>query len=302
MNTQTPDYYSFVKEIFQNKTLVLIVTLSFAVFSVFYSLSLPNIYKSESILTATETTQNNSQTGSSTLQMLGLSGMGNTNISLIDKSLEIMKTPDFFREFYDDEVFLANLMAVDSVNLQTKKITYTQDFDSDDNLFRTKNFSFLEAHSTFLDKVTFEKNKLTNLYVLTVEHQSPIVAKIWSEKIIVKLSEYIKQKEIKKANDSLNYLQNKLVTTKISELKIKFSEMIKSHTQIVMLAEISDNFLFEIIQAPYEPIFKDRPARSIICIFITLIGFLFSIVLVLLKSYYQRNKNSILGLFKTDVQ
>ena len=50
---------------------------------VFYSLSLPNIYKSESILTATETTQNNSQTGSSTLQMLGLSGMGNTNISLI---------------------------------------------------------------------------------------------------------------------------------------------------------------------------------------------------------------------------
>ena len=58
----------------------------------------------------------------------------------------------------------------------------------------------------------------------------------------------------------------------------------------LMLANIEKDYLFSTIDPPFIPLMKSSPSRALICILITLLGGLISILTVLIKHHLRLHK------------
>ena len=69
-----------------------------------------------------------------------------------------------------------------------------------------------------------------------------------------------------------------------------FSRLIEDQTQTIMLASVSDNFLFNIIQRPDAPLLKSEPHRALICVLGALLGGMVSVLAVLALHFSGRTE------------
>ena len=109
-----------------NKKKILKFSSFIALLSVFYTLTLPNIYRAEALLAPAGVQR---ETGMSGLagQFGGLASLAGISIEdeIVSKhelGLEVLKSRKFIREFVDRHKILPELMAVDYWNPNTKKL------------------------------------------------------------------------------------------------------------------------------------------------------------------------------------
>jgi len=301
MEQKQLDIIELIRSLVKGYKLILFITTIFGIGSVIYSLSLDNIYKSQAILSPLDSTQNLDQSRAGAFANLtGVQFGDSANKSLALVAKEVVKTPEFFSNFYENDFLLAQLIAVKGYSPEKRQLIYDKNIFNIEEKEWAQGFSkpnLLEVHGNFINRIEFIKNKNTKFFEISFEHMSPISAKEWLDLIIRDLGEYMKKREVEKAKASLNYLQNQITSTKIPEIRNIFSEVIKTHIQTIMLAEIHENIVFETIQSPYQPIYKDRPSRSFICIFITIFGFFVSVLIVLVKNYVLSNTESLKYIF-----
>jgi LPS O-antigen subunit length determinant protein (WzzB/FepE family) len=74
-------------------------------------------------------------------------------------------------------------------------------------------------------------------------------------------------------------------STNLKELKDGLSQLMQSQMQNLMLASVSDSYIYKVINSPIAPERKSAPSRAFICIFGTFIGFLISSLFSLLRYY-----------------
>ena len=66
------------------------------------------------------------------------------------------------------------------------------------------------------------------------------------------------------------------------------NNLIEGQLKTVALANIKDDYLVTIIDPPFIPEVKSEPSRALICVLITLIGFVFSICISLFFHYFSK--------------
>ena len=77
------------------------------------------------------------------------------------------------------------------------------------------------------------------------------------------------------------------------DVRRSISRLIERELKVLVLAEASDYYIFNVVQSPTLPLLKDRPARSIICIFIFIVGFILTTLIVLIRSNSEPIKEKI---------
>ena len=55
-----------------------------------------------------------------------------------------------------------------------------------------------------------------------------------------------------------------------------------------MYANISDDYIFEVVDSPYIPHERSRPSRAFICIMLTALGFLISCLIVFVLDLFNK--------------
>ena len=138
-----------------------------------------------------------------------------------------------------------------------------------------------EAFEEFLKSFEVIEDKSTGFITITMNHYSPFVAKNWLDGVIQNLDKTMRQEDKIKAMSSIDYLNKQISQTSLAEIRNALSELIKQQTQTLMLVEANENYVFKIIEPPYVPELKAGPSRAIICILGTLLGSIFSIILIL---------------------
>src|SRR5690606_24613901 len=104
-------------------------TFVFAVASVFYALSLPNIYKSEALLAPASEQKGAGLSG----QLGGLAALAGVSLGSgagVDKTalaLEVIKSRDFLGRFIENRIQLHDLMAAESWDLSSNTIRYDEE-------------------------------------------------------------------------------------------------------------------------------------------------------------------------------
>jgi uncharacterized protein involved in exopolysaccharide biosynthesis len=288
------DFIELVSILWLNKKFIVIFTTFAAVTSVFYSLSLTNIYNVKTLLTPT------TSSGSSLIsQYSGLASMAGVNLpnagseNKLDVALNLIKSKKLLDRLSVYESFLPDLMAVKSWNLQTNIITYDQAlYDNKNNKWvRKVSLPFKQIPSSqeslqiFSALVSISQDNKTQLVTLNVDHLSPVVAHQWSLWIVKEINDILANMEISNSQARIDYLNNQIKITPYSELRTMFYELIQESTKSMMLAAVNPEYVLTTIDPPVIPEVKSKPNRALICISGTILGAMLSLLIILVRKY-----------------
>jgi uncharacterized protein involved in exopolysaccharide biosynthesis len=295
------DLKELLYALFQGKWLILFTILLFSIGGIVYSLSLPNIYKSHALLYPTE---QQTDIGGAMKAYSGLAGMAGINFSSQSaesnavKALEKVNSFSFFKENLLPNIFLPNLMAVDSWDKNTSSIKYdTNIFDESKNSW-TRKVSYpkilipsaQESFEVFKGHINVFQEKDSGFVTISVKHESPLIAQKWTLLIVDQLNNYFRTKDKKEAEIAVSYLKNQIAQTSYTEIKQVIAQLMQSRTQQLTLIEVSKYYVFDYIDPPIVMEKKSEPKRSVICILAAFYGLISGMVLVIFR-YLISNKS-----------
>jgi len=301
------DIEEFLGVLWSGKKLIIMTTLLFAIASVIYALSLQNIYKSEAILSLAEgqASQNSSlskYSGLASMAGIDLPSAGQNKGALV---IETVRSRDFLKHLLTFNQVLPSLMAPKDFDVKSSVLFFDEEVYS----FESKKWnrkvkapfkpkpSPLESHEEYIKNVLeIGQNKKTQFITIAIKHISPVFAKEFLDLIIVELNTTLRQKDLVESSQALNYLQEQSVKTTNLGVKNSINSLIKRQLEIKMMANIREDYVVELIETPFQPEKKFEPKRAIICIMITSLGGLLSIIWVLISNYFFNNS---IGAFLT---
>ena len=283
--------------IWHKKLFIGLVTVFFSISAVIYSLLLPNIYESEAILSPVD---KGNGLGSvmrnygSLASLAGINFPNQDNENLTLKALEKLKSLSFFKENIMPNIFLPNLIAVNSWDSETNTIYYDDTIYNKSTNTWTKNYSVendknpspQESYKEFLENhFTISEDKKTGFVNLSVRHQSPLIAKKWTELTVTEINSFYREKDKSESQKAVEYLNNQISKTSLSEVKVVIAELLQKETQKLTLIEANQYYVFDYIDPPAVMEQRIKPRRSLISILGFALGILVGTFLVLVNNY-----------------
>jgi len=285
--------------LWDGKVWISAITAAAAVISVFFALSLPNIYESKALLAPKSDGGSGGLSrlaaqygGLASLAGINLSGVGGGDVSKAALAQEKLKSLSFFTEHLYSEV-LVDLMAVDYWDAASGEVVIdssvynqgTSQWIREVSFPRKAKPSTQEAHVAFLAAIALSEDKQSGFVTLSVQHESPVVAKEWAELLIDRINEEIRSEDVGEAEASIAFLEAQREQTSLVSLDEVFAQLIEEQTKTIMLANVSKDYVFDIIDPPVVPELKSKPSRALICVLGTLLGGMLGIVWVLVRHY-----------------
>ena len=274
---------------------ILSITFIFAVISVFYSLSLPNVYSSSALLAPANKEDNFTSNLGGMSGLAGLAGvnLSQSNASTSDEAVERVKTFDFFSNYFLPNIQLENLLAVKEWDPKSNTLTYDEgSFDVETkkwsgNNINEKNLqpSDQTAYRRYVDIFSISVDDETGFITFSVEHQSPEIAKKWLDIIIYNINEFMREIDKEDAQNAMDFLNETANSTNVQSIKEVIGRIVENKMQTLVLASTNKAYVFKVLDSPIVPEIKSGPIRSIICVIGTLIGGALSLLIVFIQHY-----------------
>lgn len=274
-----------------------------AILSVVYALSLPNIYTSSALLVSTSKQDSLSSSLGNLSGLAGLAGVniqgGNASNSQI--ALKRIESFEFFSTYFLPSIKLENLMAVKNWSAKDNILIYDKNlFDSTNNKWiRRASYpkktipSDQEAFKEYKKILTITLEKDTGIVYLSIDHRSPEIAKNWVDIVIYNINESMREIDKLNAENSINFLNETSKSVKIQSIKDIIGKLLESQMQTLMLASSNKAYVFKTINSPVAPEYKSNPKRSLICILGTILGFILSMLIILINNVKNTSTNRI---------
>ena len=274
------------------RILIFCFTTVVAIASIIISLSITNVYTSESVLV------NRDKQDSPMSNFSGLASLAGVDLSAqgasLNKVMGIIESREFVKHLITFDNVLPSLMAAQSYNANTKEIIF------DDEIYNheTKSWvrdapanrgvvpSYIEAHKEYSEMISMTKDRLTGHVSLKVEHVSPIFAKEFLSLVINEANNVQRNIDVDSSTKALLYLRDQLSRTPQVEIRDSISKLIENQLETQMMASIHDDYVLMTLEPPFIPERKSGPIRSLIVILSTLVGGLLSVGIVLVREYF----------------
>ena len=298
--TDEMNFSDLIRIIWRGKLFIMLVTTTFAVLSVLYSLSLANVYKSEAVLTpATEKSGLNipgQLGGLAAMAGLNLGGSGSTDNTAL--GLELIKSRDFIGRFVERHNLLVPLMATSGWDRGSNALLFDPElYDVQSKTWVRKvnppfqpEPSLLEAHDAFMDNFSVSQDKLTKMIKVSLEHYSPELAAQWLSLLIKDINEEIRQRDLREAERSIVYLNKQIEETNIADVKATLFSLVEEQMKTKMLANVRSEYVFKTIDPPVVPEMKAKPMRALIVVASVMLGFMFSCLIVLFRHVFKSGR------------
>ena len=288
------------------RLLFVVVTSLFTFSVIIYSFAIPNTYISKAILSPTEEQSimdqfAGSYGGIATLAGINLRSQSDMNNS--QKALEKINTLSFFEESILPNIFLPDLMAVKSWNESNNTISYKEDLYDVASEKWVREYSFpktqvpssQESFDVFHDNLDVSE-KGNGFITISVKHQSPFIAKKWTELVVHELNHFFRSKDKDEAQAALDYLNKQIAKTKFVEVKQAIAQILQQKTQQLTLIEVTDFYVFEYIDYPVVMEKRASPNRLLISFIGVILGSIIGLISVLIR-YFFFNKHNLVSSF-----
>lgn len=295
------DLLEVVGELWADRKLLVGVTLLFAICSVLFALSLPNVYQA-SVLLRPQSSEG--ALGGLARQYGGLASLAGISLpsgsgqSKTQLALEVLKSKKFAYEFALRHDLLPAFFAAEGWDSKLDVVRYNPelyDFSSkqwlsDGEPPRSAAPSAEEFHELWLTRVGVSESSETGFVSLTMRHFSPALSKEWLDWLIKDLNEAIRAQDLAEAERAVLYLEQQLQQTKVAEIRELLAGLLRSHMESRMMATVEPHYVFSVIDPPTVPERKAEPNRPLLCILGTLLGVILSILLSRIRLAY-RNRS-----------
>jgi uncharacterized protein involved in exopolysaccharide biosynthesis len=292
------------RAIWSGKYIIIVISFIFAVSSVAFALSKPDIYKA-SILLAPASSDSAGGMGALAGQFGGLASLAGISLGGggTDKTalaLEIIKSRAFLETFIIKHELLVPLMASENWDRATDSLVINKElYDSKNNkwlrevsLLKTSAPSPWEAYQRFLSLLTISQDKATSLVTIDIEFYSPEIAKKWLVWLITDVNNFMREQDEQEAQSSIDYLTKQLEKTEVSAMETVFYQLIEEQTKNMMLTKVSAEYVLKTIDPAQVPDTKAKPKRALIVVLGTMLGGVLSILIVLIRHFTKNNKST----------
>ena len=302
------DLRELFRALWKGKWVIIATTFIFAIGSVLYALSLPNIYKADALLAPAESS-NGGGLSKMAGQLGGLAALAGVNLGGSESSqtalaVQVMKSRQFVETFINEHDLLVPLMAAKDWDLANNKLIL------DDELYNPSTGEWLrkpnglrgatptpqEAFEVFNKEVlSISQDKESGLYTVSVKYYSPYVAQQWVNWLIEDINKVMRERTIAETSQNLAYLNTQLQKTAVADMQSAFYKLIEEQTKSLMLAEVQDEFIFKVVDPAVVPELKDGPKRALICVLGTLLGGILGVAMVLVRFVFRKEGTEDLG-------
>lgn len=288
------DLTEVVQTIWDNKKLIAVITSIAAIISVIVALMLPNIYVSKTLLTPTSQEDSLSSKLGSLSSFAGIAGVAlpKAGSNKSEEGIERIKSFEFFSTYFLPNIELKNIVAVKKWTPHNNTIVYDKKiYDQASSKWPDGKPSVQDAYKSYGEALTIIQDKKTSFVSISIEHYSPYVAQKWVSIIIKEINESMRKLDSDQAEKSIAYLNESALTTNIQPIREAIAKLLESQMRTLMLTASSEAYIFKVIDSPIVPEKKSKPSRSIICILGTILGGLFSVMIIFIRKFF--NQNSI---------
>ncbi len=285
--------------IWNGKWLIIAITSVFAIASVLYALLVPNEYKS-TVLLAPVSSGSSSSLSKLAGQFGGLASLAGINVGGggDDKSaiaIEIIKTWDFLEKFVQQNQIEVEVFAAEGWNRTSNKLLINPELYNEANKSWVREFdatkgqraepSGWELYNKIKDRISISQNKESGLISLSVEYYSPFLAKEWVDKLVKMINAHIQKQEREEALKSIRYLEEQVIKTNVTDMQSVFYQLIEEQTKTLMIAEVSNEYVFKTLSPAKVGEERSKPKRALIAILGLILGGMLSILIVLIKHF-----------------
>lgn len=285
--------------IWRGKWIIIAVTTLFAVASVFYALSLPNIYKSEALLAPAAEQKSAGISGQigGLAALAGVSLGGGASVDKTELAIQIMQSRDFLSQFIIRHDILVPLFATKSWQQTTNELIIdTEIYDSTTNTWSRSvkapfkpEPSLQEAYNALKQILKVSRDKSSGLISVAIEHQSPYLAEKWVKALVQDINEEMRRRDMQEAQRSINYLSKQINETALSEVRATLFSLIEEQTKTLMLTSVRDEYAFQTIDPAIVPELKFAPKRALIVAVATVLAGMLAVFGVLLISLFRKS-------------
>jgi len=285
------DLLALFNYLLKGKWIIVFITAFASIAGIIYSLYLPNIYQSNAIMVSVETPKGANgilNSYSSLASFAGVDVPSQNNDSNSIRALEKIRSLSFFKDNILPNIFLPELIALKSWNPDTNSIVYDQNvYNESTNTWVNKIPSVQQSHGLFISNhLTIKQHAGTGFVTFSIKHQSPFVAKKWTELVITQINSFYAGKDKAEAENAVNYLNTQIIKTSFSEIKQVLATLLQQEIQKLTLIEANDSYVFDYIDPPAVMESKISPRRSLICIISALLGSLLGMLSLIIKYYF----------------
>lgn len=281
----------------KGKWIILVTTFVFAVFSVYFALRMPDVYKSEALLVPVSESSGLKIPG----QLGGLAALAGVNLGSSDTdktgvALELLKSREFIGRFIQKHDLFIPVMAAEGWN----RADDTLKIDEDVYDIRSKEWvrdvkppflpkpTVLEVHEEFMKLFKVSKDKVTGMVKVSVEYYSPILAKYWVDELVKSINDEMRKRDLVEAESSIDYLTKQIEKTNIADVRTMLYSLIEEQTKTVMLANVREEYLFKTLDPAVLAEKKVKPSRALIVIVAIVFGYILSVLFVLIRNFNRR--------------
>ena len=290
--------------LFRGKWIIACVTAFLAIVGIIYSLLLPNIYESEALLAPVD--ESSSLISGALSQYSGLAGLAGINLptgstgSNNKKAIELMNSLNFYEKYLMPNIFLPDLMAVESWDDKKNIIIYDDNIFEKDSKTWVRDFSYpqklipsaQESYRVFKEHLNIIEDKKTGYVTLSIKHQSPFLAKQWVQIIVEEVNSFYRQKDKEFSEKAVIYLNKQIAKTSLSEIREVTASLLEKEIQKLTLVEANSDYVFEYVYPPLVMEGRHSPRRSLIVILFFLFGCMLGVTIVLFRHYFSKKKNT----------
>ena len=288
----------------EGKWIIVSVTAIASIIGVIFSLSLPNVYESKTLLAPVNPSNNIAGALGNYGNLAGLAGINlpsDDDAGNSAKAIKKITSLNFFEKNIMTNIYLPDLIAFNSWNSNTNTVDY------DDNVYDASTNNWIRDYSypkqkipsaqegfvVFMSKhLNLIEDKKSGFVTLSVKHQSPHIAKQWAELIVDEVNSFYRQKDKSKSEKAVSYLNQQISMTGLSEIKQVLAQLLQEETKKLTLIEANKYYVFEYIDPPAVMEQKSEPIRSIICILSALLGGMLGVLFVVIR-YYAFSKKTL---------
>jgi uncharacterized protein involved in exopolysaccharide biosynthesis len=288
--------------IWAGKITIIFISFVFAIVSIFFALSQPNIYKASTIVAPVSNEAGAGGLSALAGQFGGLASMAGINLGAgqsdkTDLALEIIKSRSFIEKFIAKYDLLVPIMAGESWDMSTNTLIL------DDTLYDSVNEkwmrevkapkkaipSYWEAFVEFSKLLNVSQEKSTSMITIELEFFSPTMAQQWLGWLVNDVNEFMREQDKKEARDSINYLTSQLKETQVASMETVFYQLIEEQTKNMMLTQVKTEYVLKTVDPAQVPEEKAKPKRALIVVLGTILGGLLSVIIVLTR-YFSNKK------------
>ena len=294
------DLLELWRALMRGKWIIIGFTFVFSVASVFYALSLPNMYKSTAVLAPAESSGGGGL-GKLAGQFGGLASLAGINLggggsNKTAEALEILQSWAFIEEFIQEQNIAPQVFAVKGWNPETNELIYnTEIYDPKTKVWKREppkgkqaEPSSWELYKRFKDFLSVQDSNPSGFVTVSVEYFSPDISKAWVDFLVAKTNARFKRQDEVEARTNIEFLKLQIDETSLASMQSVFYDLIEEQIKTLMLAKGTSEYVFKTVSESRVPEERSKPKRSLICIVAAILGGMLGSIFGLIWGFWRR--------------